>query len=68
MKTRWIVLAGVSGALVPWVAGAHPGHGPGDGWSLVHFVTEPVHGGAGILLAVLVLGALGWLRRTSGSR
>jgi hypothetical protein len=68
MKTRWIVLAWAAGVLLPRVAGAHPGHGLGDGWSLLHFVTEPVHGGAGILLAVLVLGAIGWQRRSSGSR
>ena len=68
MKTRGTLFAGAAVALVPWVARAHPGHGIGDGWSFFHFVSEPVHGGAGILLAVCVLGAIAWVRRTSGSR
>ena len=68
MKTRRIVFAGALGALVPWVARAHPGHGIGDGWSLLHWMAEPVHGGAGILLALCVLGGFAWQRRASGSR
>ena len=68
MKKHWTLLAGASVALVPWVAAAHPGHGLGDGWSFFHWVSEPVHGGAGILLALCVLGAIGWVRRTSGPR
>jgi hypothetical protein len=68
MKTRWTFLAGAGVALLPGVAGAHPGHGLGDGWSLVHFVSEPVHGAAGILLAVCLLGAIAWVLRTSGTR
>jgi urease accessory protein len=68
MKRRGILLAGALGAFVPWAASAHPGHGHGDGWSLLHFVLEPVHGGAGILLAACLLAAIAWLRRTSGPR
>ncbi len=68
MKMGRILLAGALSSLVPWVASAHPGHGHGDGWSLLHWVSEPIHGGAGILVAVCVLGAAVWLRRASGSR
>jgi hypothetical protein len=68
MTMRWTLLAGAAVALVPCVAGAHPGHGFGDGWSFFHFVSEPVHGGAGILLAACVLGAIAWVRRASGPR
>ncbi|MBU0740754.1 hypothetical protein KKG45_06750 [bacterium] len=37
-------------------AGAHPGHGePGHGFSLVHYLTEPVHVFSALVLAVLVV-------------
>jgi hypothetical protein len=68
MRTRRIVFAGALGALAPWVARAHPGHGIGDGWSLLHWVAEPLHGGAAILLALGLFGAFAWLRRASGPR
>ena len=68
MRTHRIVFAGTLGTLVPRVARAHPGHGIGDGWSLLHWVAEPVHGGAAILLVLGLLGGLAWQRRASGSR
>jgi hypothetical protein len=68
MKTRWMLLAGSAAALFPQVARAHPGHGLGDGWSFLHFVSEPVHAVPGILLAACVLGAIAWVRRASGPR
>ena len=68
MKRRRILLAGALGSLLPRIADAHPGHGHGDPWSLLHWVSEPVHGGAAILLAACALGAIVWRQRASGPR
>lgn len=46
-------------------AGAHPGHGvEGGSWSLVHFLSDPLHLGFA-LAVVLGLAGLRGLRRTS---
>jgi hypothetical protein len=36
-------------------AAAHPGHGAaGDGWGALHYVSEPAHLGAGVLVLFAV--------------
>jgi len=56
-------------ALWPALTAAHPGHGaPGDGWTALHYLTEPLHLPAA--LGALLLGALAWgaiRSRVSGS-
>ena len=51
-------------------ASAHPGHGqPGDGTSLLHYLTEPIHVVA--IVAVLLTVVSGWsilLGRTARQR
>jgi hypothetical protein len=42
----------------------HAGHGrTGDGFSLVHHLTEPVHVLSGVALALVVAIVVGFLRR-----
>ena len=50
------------------VAVAHPGHGPeGGGFSLLHYLTEPLHL-AGLAVALLVgLGVRQWWRSRRGA-
>jgi hydrogenase/urease accessory protein HupE len=45
--------------LIAAPAAAHPGHGePGQGFTLVHYLTEPIHVLAFVVVAVL--GAAAW--------
>ncbi len=41
----------------------HPGHGTGDGSSILHYLTEPIHllGGVAVLLCVVL--AVAFVRR-----
>ncbi len=59
------LLAGLSGQAL-----AHPGHGHHghDGFSLIHYLTEPAHV-AGIVLVVAIIGSLaGWLWRRNKAK
>jgi hypothetical protein len=49
-------------------AAAHPGHGTGDGFSLLHYLTEPNHvlGAVGVAMGVAIVVAL-MRRRARGS-
>ncbi len=48
----------------PPAAVVHPGHGkPGDGFSLVHYLTEPVHLLGVVALVLVVVLATAFLRR-----
>lgn len=50
--------------LVSSSAGAHPGHGePGQGLSLVHHLTEPVHVLAALVSVLFVLAAVRAVRK-----
>ena len=46
-------------ALLPFAAMAHPGHGETDGYTIIHYFTEPQHAlvtlGAVILTVLFVL-------------
>ena len=46
----------------------HPGHGTGDGFRLLHYLTEPIHvlGAVGVAMGVAVAVAL-MRRRVRGS-
>ena|GEM_PF-1171469 len=48
-----IVLAALCGPTVAW---AHPGHGLGDGTSLLHYLTSPIHVGGAMLALTVVIG------------
>ncbi|WP_018863243.1 hypothetical protein [Thioalkalivibrio sp. ARh3] len=51
-------------ALASGPALAHPGHGHGDGFSLLHYLSAPEHVAGLVLLAVVGGGIAGWwLRR-----
>jgi hypothetical protein len=53
MITRYSVLVASLGTLAGATAHAHPGHGePGDDFSLLHYLTEPMHLGVGICLLI----------------
>jgi len=55
--------AGIGTFALATVAHAHPGHGePGDDFSLIHYVTEPLHLGVGFCLLVGAVAMLGLLR------
>ncbi len=50
-----LALIAIATNLVSRAAGAHPGHGdPGQGLSLAHYLTEPIH----VLGALAVIGLL----------
>lgn len=47
---------------------AHPGHGvPGEGYSLLHYLTEPVHVASGLAALVLAIATTSFLRRRARS-
>lgn len=63
MKTRLIAAISI---VLAGPAMAHPGHGDGSGYSLHHYLSEPVHA-VGIALVVAFLGGLLYFRRTRRS-
>ena len=63
MMTRGLLCLSLLSASVP--ALAHPGHGYGDGYALLHYLSAPEHApeyAIGLLLALGVVGGLvvGW--------
>jgi hypothetical protein len=44
--------------LTPLIATAHPGHGETDGFSIIHYFTEPVHAAALFSGIALIAGYL----------
>lgn len=64
-------LPGVSLALLPSLAAAHPGHLTGGDVGILHFVTDPFHlvvSGAGVLLIVALRRGLRARRTAARSR
>ena len=55
-------------ALTSAPALAHPGHGHGDGHSLLHYLSSPEHVWPLALLLVALVGVGGWLWRRSRRR
>ena len=49
--------------LIPFSGMAHPGHGETEGYSIIHYFTEPVHATATALLMAAVLCAVSYIRR-----
>ena len=64
MITRDSAFAASIGTLAcATLAQAHPGHGePGDDYSLLHYVTEPLHLGIGICLLIGTMALVGLAR------
>lgn len=59
-----LVLLLVSSVLLPVAALAHPGHGAaGEGWTLLHYLSEPVHIAATAGLTLAAVAGLRLLRR-----
>lgn len=57
-------LALVPLALAGSPALAHPGHGHGDGHSLLHYLSSPEHVWPAALLLAAVIGGAWWWRRS----
>lgn len=70
MSRQFTLPVTIMGFLAPSIAGAHTGHGHGGGdLSLVHYLNDTSHMAVGLSLAVALLTAIAWARRTlSGSR
>jgi len=49
--------------LIPFSGMAHPGHGETEGFSIIHYFTEPAHATATAILMVAVLGTVSYFRR-----
>lgn len=66
---RRLALAVIAASLFPAsLATAHPGHGrDGDGHSLQHYLTEPLHLAAGIAVAAAVISVIWLLRKFARS-
>ncbi len=50
-------------AIIPIVSFAHPGHGETEGYSIIHYFTEPVHAIVSISVLVLAYAASRIIRR-----
>ena len=44
---------------------AHPGHGETEGFTIIHYFTEPVHATVTVLATVVVIAFSGYARRRS---
>jgi hypothetical protein len=68
-KLRITGLAGLFLCLLAPLAAAHPGHGTTEPWSLLHYLSEPVHVlFAFVLLAVVVSIAVFFKGRRESTR
>jgi len=55
----------IMGLFVTSIAAAHPGHGHGgEDFSVLHSLSDPLHIVGGLSLAVSLLTAIAWARRT----
>jgi hydrogenase/urease accessory protein HupE len=72
MKRASVMMVMVVLGLASSVAWAHPGHGEvGQGWTLLHWVAEPLHatGLALVMVAALVAWRLwGWARASQAQK
>lgn len=58
MKKIILTIACFFSALaIPFIALAHPGHGETDGYTIIHYFTEPTHAilTVGVMVAAIVL-------------
>lgn len=46
-------------AMIPAIVSAHPGHGGTDGYTIIHYFTEPVHA---VALGVVMIAAFFYVR------
>ena len=53
--------------LLPSFAAAHPGHGVDGGSTAMHYVTDPFHLAAWVLLIVAIVLATAWQRATKSA-
>jgi len=60
-----LVLAALLGSVA---ASAHPGHGVGDGTSLLHYLTSPLHVGRAMLVLTALAGLSMLQRRKATAR
>ncbi|MBZ5859339.1 hypothetical protein [Flavihumibacter profundi] len=55
MKMISIAAGLISTMLLPIATFAHPGHGETDGYTIIHYFTEPVH----VIATLLSVGVIG---------
>lgn len=71
-RAPWMMSVLVLSGLASSVASAHPGHGEvGQGWSLLHWVAEPLHatGLALVMVSALVAWRLwAWTRASQAQK
>jgi membrane protein DedA with SNARE-associated domain len=58
-------LMSIAAVLLPVLIMAHPGHGDTDGYSIIHYLVEPIHAIAtiGVVFAAIVY--IRWQRKKS---
>jgi len=49
--------------LAPFAGMAHPGHGETEGFSIIHYFTEPVHATVSVLLIAGTILTVSYIRR-----
>jgi hypothetical protein len=49
--------------MVPFAGLAHPGHGETEGFSIIHYFTEPVHALVSVLLLAGIIYTVSYTRR-----
>jgi hydrogenase/urease accessory protein HupE len=63
MKKMYHLLASLVFLAAPATVLAHPGHGETEGFSVIHYFTEPVHAVVTILAIAAVITLVGYARR-----
>jgi hydrogenase/urease accessory protein HupE len=60
MKKIFATMSGLAAAPVLF---AHPGHGETEGFTIIHYFTEPTHAVVTVLAVAAVIGLYQYLRR-----
>jgi hypothetical protein len=63
MKQIFRSIAAMVLPIMPFAAFAHPGHGETEGFSIIHYFTEPVHAVVTVLATAAVITLVGYARR-----
>ncbi len=58
-KVPFLILSGI----VPLLCMAHPGHGETGGFTITHYIVEPVHVFTGIFLLSLSVAVFSYIKR-----
>jgi len=63
MKKLSLALITGLGMLIPFAGLAHPGHGETEGFSIIHYFSEPVHATTTAGLMVAIMFTVSYVRR-----